>query len=101
MVVESEYPPAMPSPATTPENMAPMPRPPPKLPDSVLTFIRLPPRADSSNADWNTALVELSACSLYDCCSSAVIDSWSRTDRVSRSSEIAIRCCSPGASGRE
>ena len=35
------------------------------------------------------------------CCSSAVIDSWSRTDSVSRSSEIAIRCCSPGASGSE
>ena len=91
----------MPRPATTPLNMAPMPRPPPKLPASLLVFIVLPPRADSSNALLKTALVELSAVSRKVWNSSALIASCSRTDSVSRSSETAIRCCSPGASGSE
>ena len=72
-----------------------------RLPASVRVFIVLPPDAASLNALLKTAFVELSACSLYRWNSSAVIDSCSRTLRVSRSSEIAMRCCSPGASGSE
>jgi hypothetical protein len=41
----------------------PTPSPPPKLPASVLVFVRLPPDAASSKALVKTASVELSAAS--------------------------------------
>jgi hypothetical protein len=74
---------------------------PPAPQESAWVLKELPPRADSSNAEVKIASVLASVSCEKRCCSSACIDSDSKTLLVSRRSKTATRCCSPGASGSE